>query len=98
MYKSTWNLRNLKKCLRLVEEISRQDTDRDVNYALGYCTAHIKEQRKHGRITRNQEKALIDLAFEAANDTVRDIAKDEEDANRRAIAVLNFDEITGADD
>lgn len=91
MYKSTWNLRNFKKCLRLVEEVSRQDTDRDVNYVAGYAVATIKERRKRGRITRNQEKALIDLVFEAANETVRDILKDEEDANRQAISILDFD-------
>lgn len=89
MYKSNFNLRNFKKGLRLVEEIARQNNPRGVDYMTGFCIASIKEMRKAGKITRRQQKALEDLAFETAEQTDKDITDDEEEATYNG-AVLNF--------
>lgn len=80
MYKSLFNLRNFKKGLRLIDNITRQNTTRAVDYFHGYAVASVKEAAKRGRITHNQEKALCDLADEAAADTTAEIREDEDEA------------------
>ena len=87
MVKYTRNLRNFKKGLRLVENITKQKDERQVTFACGFCVASVKEMKKHGRITRNQLKALEDLAFEAADDTIAELSN-EESAN---LEVYDFD-------
>jgi len=92
MYKSLFNLRNFKKGLRLVEIIAKQNDQRAIDYACGYAIASIKAMKKAGKITKNQEKALIDLAYDTADDTTAEIYEDE----RRRITelqILDFDEI-----
>ena len=91
MYKSLFNLRNFKKGLRLVEAIAKQNSEHAVDYACGYAVAIIGEQRKGGRITKNQEKALVDLAYETADDTIAEILKDVEATSKEELKVLDLD-------
>ena len=60
MYKSSWNVRNFKKGLRFVENIAKQGSVREVDYATGYAIASVKDMKSHGRITHAQQKALED--------------------------------------
>lgn len=91
MYKSLFNLRNFKKGLRLIEAIAKQNDEHAVDYACGYAVATIKAQRKGGRITKNQEKALVDLAYETADETIAEILKDVEVTSKEDLKVLDLD-------
>lgn len=79
MYKSSWNLRNFKKGLRFVENIAKQGSVREVDYATGYAIASVKDMKSHGRITHAQQKALEDLIHETADATIDEINHDADE-------------------
>ena len=90
MYRSSWNLRNFKKGLRLVENIARQNTTREVDFATGYAIAHVADLKEHGRITKAQKKALEDLIYDTAEDTIDEIERDEHGVVEDGLHILSM--------
>ena len=72
-----WHLRNFRKGLRLVEKIAHEEDVRRVDYTLGFAVASIKQLQQRGRITKKQGQALIELAYEVADNTTDEITSGE---------------------
>ena len=90
MYRSSWNLRNFKKGLRFVENIAKRGSVREVDYATGYAIASVKDMKSHGRITHAQQKALEDLIYETAEDTIDEIERDEHEVVEDGLHILSM--------